>query len=231
MFIKSSYTNLSGNRKAFTLLEVLIAVFILATVLSTVYAAYRGTFQITGDSEEDREIYGAAKSTMERILKDLGALSMSRGKFRFVARPSEIAGPNFIDLTFISRAHLAFAENEIPSGLAEIAYYVDEDESQEGYRLMRRDALYDGSDERQQSHRGFVLCERLHSLTYKFIDAAANEHDYWDSEAGPDGEKNKAPGMVSIELKLINKKDKDRPYTFATKVFLPLSTVVSSSPP
>ena len=231
MFIKSSYTSLSGNKKAFTLLEVLIAVFILATVLSTVYAAYRGTFQITGDSEEDREIYGAAKSTMERMLKDLGALSMSRGKFRFVARSSEIAGPTFLDLTFISRAHLAFAENEIPSGLAEITYYVDEDESKEGYRLMRRDVLHAGSDEQQRNPPGFVLCERLHSLSYKFIDAAGKEHDSWDSEAGPDGEKNKAPVMVSIELKLINRKDQDRPYAFATKVFLPLSAVVSSSPP
>src|SRR3972149_2705904 len=231
MFIKSSYTSLSGNRKAFTLLEVLIAVFILATVLSTVYAAYRGTFQITGDSEEDREIYGAAKSTMERMLKDLGALSMSGGKFRFVARPSEIAGPTFLDLTFISRAHLAFAENENPSGLAEITYYVDEDESKEGYRLMRRDVLHAGSDKQQRNPPGFVLCERLHSLSYKFIDAAGKEHDSWDSEAGPDGEKNRAPGMVAIELKLINRKDQDRPYAFATKVFLPLSAVVSSSPP
>jgi len=34
------------KRNGFTLIEILIAIFILATVLTTVYAAYTGTFRI-----------------------------------------------------------------------------------------------------------------------------------------------------------------------------------------
>jgi general secretion pathway protein J len=227
MFINSNFTRSSGNKRGFTLLEILIAVFILAVVLSTVYAAYTGTFRITKDSDEAREVYGMARNTMDRLLKDIGALSTTDGKFNLISRPSEVGRADFTDLTFISRSHLSLSENEIQSGLAEITYYVDEDETKEGYRLMRRDVLYAGASNEERNQGGFVLCERLHSLTYRFINAAGRESDSWDSASDAEGQKNRAPAMIYIELKLTNEKDRDQPYTFATKVFVPLSTLVT----
>ncbi len=231
MLINSNFTGLSGNRKGFTLLEILIAVFILATVLSTIYAAYRGTFRIIKDSEDDGEIYSMARTAMDRMFKDLSAFSAAGGAIKFVSRSQEATQGEFTGLTFVSGTHLAFSEDESPSGLAEITYYIDEAQRREGnYRLLRIDALLAESDKDEQPSGGFVLCEQLHSLTFKFFDNAGREYESWDSASGTEVQKNRAPAMVAIELKFENQKDKDRPYTFTTKVFLPLSVVVSSLP-
>lgn len=231
MLINSNFTRLSGNRKGFTLLEVLIAVFILATVLSTIYAAYRGTFRIIKEAEDDGEIYSMARTAMDRMFKDLSAFSTASGTIKFVSRSQETGQGESTGLTFVSGAHLAFSEGESPSGLAEITYYIDEDQRRDGnYRLLRNDALFAEADKEEQPNGGFVLCEQLHSLTFKFFDNAGKEHESWDSASDAEAQKNRAPAMVAIELKLANHRDKGRPYTFTTKVFLPLSVVVSSLP-
>jgi prepilin-type N-terminal cleavage/methylation domain-containing protein len=229
MLINSNFTGLSGNRKGFTLLELLIAVFILVTVLSTIYAAYRGTFRIIKDSEDDGEIYSMARTAMDRMFKDLSAFSAAGGAIKLVSRSQEAMQGEFTGLTFVSGAHLAFSEDERPSGLAEITYYIDEDQRRDGnYRLLRNDVFLAEAGKEEQPGGGFVLCEQRHSLIFKFFDNAGREQESWDSDSDAEMQKNRAPAMVSIELKLENHKDKDHPYTFTTKVFLPLSTVVSS---
>lgn len=230
MLITLNSTGLSGNKRGFTLLEILIAVFILATVLSTVYAAYRGTFQIMHDSERDDEIYGMARNTMLRVIKDLSSVTMSGGTFKFVSRASEIAGTNFMDIAFTSRAHLSWVENESSGTLAVISYYVDEEGPGGSARLLRRDVPTVEADSEGQERPGFVICEGLYSLTYKFTDSSGQGHDSWDSIAGATGEKNKIPAMASIELKLVNPQDKERPYRFATSVFLPAGASAAVQP-
>jgi general secretion pathway protein J len=227
MLITLSSTGLSGNRRGFTLLEVLIAVFILATVLSTVYAAYRGTFRIISDSERDGEIYGMARSTMLRIIKDLSAVTTAGGTFKFVSRVSETAGANYMEIAFTSRAHLGWADNESSGTLAEISYYVDEEGPEGSVRLLRRDVPPAETGNESQEKRGFVICEGLYSVTYKFTDSSGQEHDSWDAAAGATGEKNKIPSLASVELKFVNPQDKERPYRFVTRVFLPAATSVA----
>ena len=218
---------MSGNRKGFTLLEILIAVFILATVLSTIYAAYRGTFRIIHDSEKDSEIYGMARNTMLRMLKDLSAVTASGAgsTFKFVSRASETAGANFMEIAFTSRSHLSWVDNEGSGTLAEIGYYVDQGGPDGTFRLLRRDVpTAEAGTDGQGVRQGFVICEGLYSLTYKFTDSAGQTHDSWDAAAGAAGEKNKVPTLASIELQLVNPQDKERPYRFSTKVFLPAGT-------
>lgn len=230
MLITLNSTGLSGNRRGFTLIEILIAVFILATVLSTVYAAYRGTFRIINDAEQDGEIYGMARNTMLRLIKDLSAVTTAGGTFKFVSRASETAGANFMEIAFTSRSHLSWMENENSGTVAEIGYYVDQEGPEGSFRLLRRDVPNAVVGIEGQDRRGFVICEGLYSLTYKFTDTLGQAHDAWDSTAGATGEKNKVPALAAIELKLVNPQDKERPYRFVTKVFLPAATSVSVQP-
>ncbi len=230
MFISSNYTGLLRNKNGFTILEILIAVFILAMVLSTTYAAYRSTLRVIHDSERDGEIYGMARSTMNRILKDLGAVATVDPKFKFLSKASEISGMDSMDLTFLSRSHLAWTEKDYSGALAEITYYVDEEGPEGTHRLLRQDLPRAGGTATDEVQRkGFVLCEGLYSLKYRFTDAAGQERDTWDSTAGVTG-KNKAPAEVAIELKIVNPRDKEHPYTFVTRVFLPVTTAISAVP-
>lgn len=235
MLINLNSTGLSGNRRGFTLIEILIAIFILATVLSTIYAAYRGTFRIISDSERDGEIYGMARSTMLRMIKDLSAVTMNGGTFKFVSRTSETAGANFMEIAFTSRAHLSWVENESSGTVAEIGYYVDQEGPEGSYRLMRQDvpSVQAGNQvmgNQVMGRQGYVICEGLYSVIYKFTDSSGQGHDTWDSTAGAMGEKNKVPTIASVELKLVNPRDKEHPYKFVTKVFLPAAASVAIQP-
>lgn len=230
MSITWNYISLSKNKKGFTILEILIAVFILATVLSTVYAAYRGTFRIMKDLERDEALYGMARNTMQRMLKDLAAVTASGGAFKFVSRPAYVTGGNFTDITFLARAHLAWSENELSGAPAEITYYVEED-TEGGYRLLRRDTpSISAANDAEPAPGGFVLCEGLQALKYTFTDRDGQERDSWDSTAEGAGGKNRAPVQIAVELKLVNPQDREKPHTFFTRTFLPAAKVAVTPP-
>ena len=209
--------------KGFTLIEILIAIFILAIVLSTIYAAYTGTFRIIKASEYDSDIYTMARTTMERMVKDLGGISAYKGQFELISKPTLLGEKEFPSLSFTSTGHIEFSDKGIPSGTSTISYFVEEDSEKGMYTLLRDDVLISKPDKQETPKGGFVLCERLHSLTYKFYDIAGKEYDTWDSSSDSEGQKNKAPSMVSIHLYLVNPDDQDRPYKFMTKVFLPIN--------
>lgn len=220
MRILLNSTSLSRAERGFTLLEILIASFILAIVISTVYGAYRGSLTLMEGMDEERRVNELAEQTFMRMIRDLSAIAPIEGRFKFSTGPSK-AGPDFSDLTFVSQAHLAFQEKEIPAGLAEISYEAEESEEEGSFRLLRKDVLAQEGEETKESLSGFILCEDIHSLTYKFIDVNGNEHITWDTEKGSEMERNRLPLLIIIELRLINRRDREHPYVFITKVYLP----------
>jgi general secretion pathway protein J len=212
--------------KGFTLIEILIAVFILGIVLSTVYASYTGTFRIIRATETDAELYGMARTVLERMTRDLEAVATWKGAFTFTARPYYLGDREFTRLTFRSTAHIAFSEREEPAGIAVIEYGVEEGTEKEGYALSRSDSLHRDPGKEEASTRGFLLCDRVETLTYRFFDSAGKEFTTWDN-GDDEAQKKKAPAMVEIRLGLVNEKDREQPFPFMTRVRLPLSQAVT----
>ena len=97
---------ITSRQNGFTLIEILIAIFILAIVLSTVYASYTGTFRIVKDTEYGDDIYSMARSTMERMITDLESVCKYRDSFRFISKRNESFQREFMNLSFLSSAHL-----------------------------------------------------------------------------------------------------------------------------
>jgi len=213
-----------SGKNGFTLIEILIAIFILATVLTTVYAAYTGTFRIVKDTEYADDIYSMARTAMNRMAKDIESVCIYRSSFKFAS--GEIEKEDFMELSFLSSAHLNFYD-ERSSGIAAISYLVVEDDEKDGCVLKRKDELYrnklENAEEEASRKGGYTLCDRLQSLTYKFYDRAGEEYDSWNSESDSKAQNGKAPAVVSIQMAFMNPDDKDRPYRFMTKVFLPVA--------
>ena len=213
-----------SKKNGFTLIEVLIAIFILTTVLTTVYAAYTGTFRLMKDTRRGDNIYSMARTAMNRITKDMESACSRKGSFRFAS--GEIEKEDFMELSFLSSAHLNFPD-EKSSGIAVINYFVVEKDEKEGCILKRKDDLYQDKAEEEEEEvskeGGYILCEGLQSLTYKFYDAIGKEYDSWDSESDSKAQNDKLPSVVSIQMDFINPDDRDRPYRFMTKVFLPMA--------
>lgn len=212
--------------KGFTLIEILIAVFILGIVLTTVYASYTGTFRTIRATETDAELYGMARTVLERMTRDLEAVAPWKGAFSFTAKPYYLGDREFTRLIFRSTAHIAFSEKEEPAGIAVIEYGVEEGTEKEGYALSRSDSLHRDPEKEAAPTGGFLLCDRVEILTYRFFDSAGKEYETWN-DGQDEAQKKKAPAMVEIRLGLVNERDREHPFPFMTRVSLPLSSTVT----
>ncbi len=219
------------NIRGFTLLELLVALTILAAILAMLYPSYTGTFRNIEAAESQSEIYQMARIALERISEDLqsacipkksGAYQNSEGNDRstfFLGQDSTLDGKNADRLRFLSEAHVLLNEND-RAGRGWIAYYVKEMEGEDALVLYRSDTL-ELEDKMEEETGGFVLCDRLHSIDFTFHDENGETYDFWDSSIEPF--KDKLPVMVTIRLKAVNKSENGPPISFMTSVSLPMA--------
>jgi prepilin-type N-terminal cleavage/methylation domain-containing protein len=212
----------------FTLIEILIAVFILGVVLSTVYAAYSGTYRIIKISEHESDIYSTGRMALQRMFYDFSAVGPYRGKFELISKQSDVGGKTFPRLVFTSMVNLDLGNQEKPAGVSTIDYYVREDREKEGFILMRVENVHREKllDEQVDLKKGaFPLCNSVHSLTYKFYDSTGGAYEAWDYTVNGAVQNNRLPAVIAVELSLINPDNRDNPFKFATKIYLPVNQV------
>jgi general secretion pathway protein J len=207
--------------RGFTLIEILIAIFILGLVLATVYVSYNGILKTSHQLEEEGNIYKMARTSMDRMIKDLSSLQLSSGKFDLRADKQILSQREFYSLSFWSASHLAFGENEGTGSPAAISYHVQEDAGGGSFSLWRSDVSGAKPSTGKNTSGGFVICQNVDSWSLRFYDSAGTELDSWDSSSLTE-QAGKAPVAVKIELSLVNVNDKEKPYKFMTKVFLPV---------
>jgi general secretion pathway protein J len=218
----------SKKEGGFTLIEILIAVFILGVVLSTVYAAYTATFRMVKTSEYENDIYNMGRTTLARMTQDFNAAVPYGGKFEWTTRRTAFGGREFPRLFFTSNINLDLYDQANPAGVSTIDYFVDEDAQTEGFVLFRSEAIRrdkNPDDIRELRKNAFPVCNRIHSVVYTFYDARGKDYEAWDSTEDSDVQKNRAPAIVAVELNLVNPGNEDRPYKFLTKMYLPVNQV------
>lgn len=222
MFMRNTIMAFVSRKGGFTLLEILIAIVILGTVLTTVYAAYTGTLRIFKETDYDDQIYSMARTTMKRLIDDVGSVCKYGDKFIFTSEYMETGNTDLMNLAFLAQSHISFAK-DLTGGLAKIIYYLEKDSQEKGYVLMRKDVFYSGDEnEPAEKTNGFILCKRVKSLSYKFYDGKGNEYESWDSDSGD--HKDKAPSVVSISIAFLDPDNENHVYPFMTNVFIPMVT-------
>ena len=219
------------RESGFTLIEILVAMFIFALVVPTIYGAYSATLRITSDAEYNDTAYGMGRSAMDRFIKDLESISAYQETFKFKLQSAVVDEQTVPMLTFTSAAHLTFSGEGEPAGIAVISYYVEKTEKGD-YKLMRKDSLISGRQE-DTTAEAFVVCENVKSLGLKFYDSKGQEYEFWDSSSSAiEGQKNRAPSSVQIDLQLVNPNassnsgesaGKENPYRFLTRTKIGVS--------
>jgi prepilin-type N-terminal cleavage/methylation domain-containing protein len=209
-------------RSGFTLVEVMISIFILGLVMATVYVSYSGILKTSHQVEEEGSIYKMARTSMDRMIKDLSSLQTSSGTFDLRAEKKTLSKHDFYSLSFWSASHLVFGENEGTGRPAEISYYVQEDEGGGSFSLWRSDLPGAKTSLGKNTGIGFVICQNVDSWSLKFYDSTGEELDSWNSSSSSAEQNGTLPAAVKIELALVNLNDKEKPYKFMTKVFLPV---------
>jgi general secretion pathway protein J len=221
------------NSKGFTLVEILIAIFIFAVVLTTIYTSYTGTVRVVNQTESEADIYQMARIAMERMIEDLESVYLPQNgeatraeesdehEFQFVGEDREIRGRSADTLRFISRSHVDLSGEDQGTGKAEIGYYVRENDGGDGFVLYRIDRPMLGNTfSLDEETGGLVLCERLMSVDFSYYDKNGEVYRSWDPTS--EGSGGKIPRKISISLEFVNASNPEMPFKFMTIVTLPL---------
>ena len=211
----SPKTRDSTKRNGFTLLEILLAIFILATVLSTVFASYTGTLRMVSETESQADVYLMARIAFERILEDLESFYLPEqsetSEVGEEEEPFEFTGD--LPCSFPSRAHVVFTEEDKSWGTTKITYDVGKGNGGKGWILYRRETQWGEDEASEEGEKGLPLCEKLFSddTPFKFIpyDAAGKEMDNEDSSS--EGQMTR---RVDVVLRFINPSDSETPLKF-----------------
>ena len=209
------------HSRGFTLLEIMIAIFILGVVLSTIYASYSGTLGVIKELDGEAQAYKMARMTLDRMGRDLASLRRSGDSFVLRSEKSSVGRREFGSLSFWSQAHLAFEEGEPAGRPASIAYFVKEDKNG-GFSLWRSDVAGPKPAVERRSGDGLIICQNLQAFNLKFYDDGGRESETWDTSSSSTLQKGKPPVVVLVELSLANARDAEKPFKFITRIFLPV---------
>jgi general secretion pathway protein J len=211
----------------FTLLEILVAIFILGIVVTTVMASFSMVFSTITPMEEAGAAFEMGKNCLNRITTDLENITIAE---RPLYKPPAIDGPPdpyrvqgtnevfggtlFAKLQFTSRAHVPLGGSP-RGGIAEIVYYVQA-RPDGSFQLKRADHLYPYPRFEERSSDP-VLCENVKSLAFVYYAEDGAESETWDSESEIFA--NATPSMVTVRLEITAGEDV---FLFQTAVRLPL---------
>jgi len=227
----SDSTNIYNSRKkqsGFTLLEIIVALFIFAVIASVLFQAYTGTYRNIDAAETQAEIYEMARTTMIRIVEDLESTYIpkdsndsedSENTATFTGQRDFIEGRRADRIRFFSKSHIDISNSLIEGGDAKIAYYplLKEDESISLYRSDTPGNL----EWPEENTKGWIICEGLYSIGFTYTDKIGDTYDDWDASVS--NSTNKLPSIIHIRLDFIDKEDPETPITFSTAVAMPLA--------
>ena len=215
------------DSRGFTLIEVLIAISILAMMIVTVYAAFYGTVKIIrlGSVSHDTLQYG--RLALETIRRDLMcAFPPLDGKkvFRGINNPEGYHDHDYLDFVAASNMMADPGEDRKESDICEVGYFISEDYPEKGLLVRRVDLTPD----RKPFSGGKVeiVAENVVGLNFQYHNGT-EWVDSWDPD--PDEEDEDAvkadgfPAMVLIEIMVRDKNDLI--HTISTTVMLALSDV------
>ena len=205
----------------FTLIEVLLAIFIGAIVLTVLYTSFFQIVKAKERVEEELELYHEARVIMSKMTKDL-VTAFPRGMVN--SEESNITLPFFLgvkDGNYSSLSFTALSRTPGPdtkeSDQTEISYFLEPIPNTDLFALMRKD---NPTIDNEEGGIQYPISDRIagFNLSYLTNTGTGNETgeftDEWNSN-----ETGSMPSAVNIELILRNPRGEN--ITFSTLVVIP----------
>jgi prepilin-type N-terminal cleavage/methylation domain-containing protein len=174
----------------FTLLEVLVAVFIMSLVITFAFQAYRGIAEAYARVSEEGTRDRAARVLLDRIERELtGAVMVQREDgadplthpYFFFAEPREYEDASGFELRFITQTPLR-SPGSPPAALALVTYGVVPSESGQGLALLRQEEPVPPLLAKQvEWTHPQVMADNVSAFTLGFGGEAAGDTAGWDS--------------------------------------------------
>ena len=200
------------SSSGFTLLEILIAIAILALVVSSLYGAYSGTMETTEMVESARDVDQAARLALMQMVDDFSSLYYKEAEgededspFRFQGgMDGESEGGTVVE--FASTAHLGFDGSFPNLRINRVSYVLEKQADNERYyRLVRMELPFvDLPGEREET--AIELADTVESLTVTYLNKDGETMSQWDSKA--QDTEGILPRLVHIRLQLAGEKSR-----------------------
>jgi len=214
------------RNRGFTLLEILIALFIFGVIVTTIFGSFKFVFGSVDAVEKGMNDYDMAKDCFNRIISDLHALHVAQtpayrppentdeqDPYRIIGDVTFSGRTGFGRLRFTSLAHVPLGKDK-RTGIAEISYYAEE--QTDGSHVIKRSDRLDFAEPYEEKRNDPILCENVRSLEFSFIDSEGEEGKTWDSDSNDFDYA--TPRAIRIKLTLGTG---ENPHTFETMIVLP----------
>ena len=208
--------------KGFTLIEVLLAIFIGSIVLTVLYASFFQINRAKERIEEELELYHEARIVMSKITTDL-ATAFPRGLVN--SQSTNIATPYFYGVEDGKNSKLSFTSlSRTPtrdareSDQSEISYFLEPVQDSDLYALVRRDNPTFESD---TGGTQYSISERVAGFNLTYLPKLPDTGEAQDYSTGwNSNETLSLPAAVNVNLVLKNPRGVD--VQFSTLVMIPI---------
>ncbi len=202
------------SQRGFTLLELLVAMGIMAMVLTILYQTFAATIQVTESVEEESDIYGMAHLGFSIMSEELQSAYWSKD------RPYTFFIGTDDSLRFTAFSRHRYGEGVQGPELATLRYYLEVAPAEPGMepRLTliheeETNLLSLSSESLQQTE----LAEMVQAFSLRYL----SKEDWIDSwDASEQGELPKA-----VEIHLTFKDRNDREHEFLTRIQIPIESL------
>jgi type II secretion system protein J len=214
----------TSQQAGFTLVEVLLAVGIVVTITTLLWASFSSTLRIKRNTEEMQDRYHTIYVALDRMARDLNLAYLSQNEL-----PSVIDRRTYflyqagmqtrLDFSYLGHQHLYRDAREGDTAI--VSYYLAPNpEDRKRLDLWRRESrrLVSQPDLAKTSGEAYVLCPDVTSMRALFYDPRQNDwRDEWNTTTA-DGQPNRLPARVRIELAVKDERGVGATFTTDAKV-------------
>lgn len=221
------------NRRGFTLVELLVAIAVLAMVSMLIYGAFAGMRRSKEGVERINDRYREGRLAMARIARELQSAYLSAHVpineqltvQRTIFKGTRGSPADRIDFT--SFAHRRLDRDSADSDQAEVSYFGSEDPERPGVLDLVRRVSSNIDLEPERGGRVEVLATDIDLFDLEYLDPMTGQwSETWDSTSSI-GQQNRMPMQVRVILVLNGGRRSaidrgQRPIKLVTKVDLPM---------
>jgi general secretion pathway protein J len=215
--------------RGITLIEVMVAMAIIAIVATLIYTGFSQTAQNKKRVEGELDRYHEIRMGLERMARELSMAFVS-AQYNPINPALQMAKTGFVGkdsgkgsrIDFTSFSHQRLYRDAHESDQNEISYYLGDDPRHSRYSVLVRREQRRIDDDPQQGGEGQILIENvtkfelgyLESMTFQWLTT-------WDTmQAGM--QPNRLPQQVRIKISVPNIRGKGPDQSFGTRTWLPL---------
>lgn len=197
MYLRNNRRVTHSMSRGFTLLEILVAMAILAVVSTLVYTSFSGSLKAIDRVGQEADVYRDARFVLSRMSEEISMAYWpgTQGSFAgvFAGQNARVGGVAMDTLQFTALSHFRILPDELSTDLTQITYSLERNPETERWSLLHHATphflgLAGIPDER------FVIGEGIHGLNLRYFDGT----DWWDR--WDTAEKNALPKVVEVEV-------------------------------